>query len=426
MKKVLAFLLTIMLLTSCMAPAFAADNKYGYNIDTAKSSIVRIRTVFVVDDPAILNMGLTISGEAYGTGFAIGDLEKNTVEYVVTAAHVLMHFLDAPSMKDTYVDLDWDKDGTVDGYFHCRVTEIQVLINDASSFVLAHDAGVSDRADVAVLRLNTPISQRKAAVLLDQKEFSTNTPLTTMGFPVASEINLSVTASNEYISNTNAVTTNHGFFSRFTTHAVTGEGDEIMTTAEMSAGMSGGAIVNDDGYVVGVVSFGHKNNDNVNYGSATSEVIRLLNSLTDCKYTVAPLPAPGLSTLTIILIAVGVLLALLLIALIISSNNAKKNKRTLVFGGPLAGKTYELKQGAPLVIGRDPKACKVIFPQDTAGVSKVHCTITYDGKQVIVADNGSSYGTFVGGVKVEAGRPVVMHRGQAITFGSDKNPAELH
>ena len=43
-----------------------------------------------------------------------------------------------------------------------------------------------------------------------------------------------------------------------------------------------------------------------------------------------------------------------------------------------------------------------------------------------MADNGSSYGTFVGGQKVEPGRPMVMHRGQEVTFGSDKNSAALH
>ena len=53
-------------------------------------------------------------------------------------------------------------------------------------------------------------------------------------------------------------------------------------------------------------------------------------------------------------------------------------------------------------------------------------TITYDGNQVTVADNGSSYGTFVGGQKVEPGKPMVMHRGQEVTFGSDSNSAALH
>ncbi len=422
MKKVLAFLLTVILITGLMGSALAA----GYNIDTAKSSIVRIHTIFVVDDVLLSNTPFFgVTGHAYGSGFAIGELDKDTVEYIVTAGHVLMHHLDYGDMRETSTDIDLDGDGKIDGYFHVQVIEIQVLINDASSFVLAHDAGVSDRADVAVLRLNNPINQRKAAVLLDEKNFSTNTPLTSMGFPAASEVNLSATASSEYISTTDAVTTNHGFFSRFTTHAVTGQGDQIQTTAEMSPGMSGGAIVDDNGYVVGVATKIATLTDNVNYGSATSEIIRLLNSLTDCHYVIGPVKTVP-DTLTIILIAAGALAVILLTVLIIASSKANKNKRVLVFGGVMGGKTYQLKPGAPLVIGRDPNSCKVIYPNNTPGVSHTHCTITYDGKQVLVADNGSSYGTFVGGVKVEPGRPMVMHRGQVVTFGSDKNPAELH
>ena len=106
--------------------------------------------------------------------------------------------------------------------------------------------------------------------------------------------------------------------------------------------------------------------------------------------------------------------------------HGKKNSRTLVFGGVLGGKTVPLKKGSPIVVGRDPNRCQVVYPKDTNGVSSVHCTITYDGKEVTVADNGSSYGTFVGGQKVEPGRPAVMHRGQAVTFGSEKNSADLH
>ena len=46
--------------------------------------------------------------------------------------------------------------------------------------------------------------------------------------------------------------------------------------------------------------------------------------------------------------------------------------------------------------------------------------------EILVADNGSIYGTTVGGTKVEPGKPMVMHRGQEVIFGSDKNKAELH
>ncbi len=418
-KRFLAFLLVTMLLVSCAATALA------YDIDTAKGSIVRLDVYVKVDDPRADPSLLPPDGliEFTGSGFAVGDISSNSVDYIVTAGHVVMHNVESGNMADTTCYLPVSL--TDYAYLHVNIVEIRVLINDRSSYVLAQVAGVSDRADVAVVRLNTPISDRKAAVLLNKSDFPTNASLTSMGFPSASEVNLTGTVNDQMISNTSSVTTNHGFFSRYSTHAVTNGGDQIQTTAEMSFGMSGGALVDDDGYVVGVCTSGASSTDNVNYAVATSEIVRLLNSLTDAKYTLGPV-ASGLSTTMIIIIVAAILVIILLIVLIILAQKGKKSSRVLVFGGSLGGREVQLKKGTPVVVGRDPAKCQVVYAKDTAGVSGSHCTITFDGNEVTVADNGSTYGTFVGGVKVEPGRPVVMHRGQEITFGSDKNKAELH
>jgi hypothetical protein len=353
----------------------------------------------------------------------VGDISKDSVEYIITAAHVLMRNHEYGTVSDTSCLLP-DLKGNL-RYLHVRVDEIRVLIDDSSSYVVANFAGASDRADVAAIRMNKAIRDRKAAVLLNQSEFATNTSLTSMGFPAASEVNLTTNANDQLISTTSAVTTNHGAFSRFTTHAVTGLGDQIQTTAEMSSGMSGGALVDDKGYVVGVVTSGATSTDNVNYAAATSEVVRLISSLTDLKVTMGPVKE-GLSTTMIIIIAAAALVIIALILLIINASKSKQNSRTLVFSGTLAGREVPLKKGSPVVIGRDPNKCQVIYPKDAPGISGVHCTISFDGNEVTVADNGSTYGTYVGGTKVEPGRPAVMHRGQEVTFGSNKNGAELH
>ena len=415
MKKILTLLVAIMLLVSTAVTAMAA-----YNIDTAKQSIVRIMVLYTIDDPNAAGYGSGTMA-ALGSGFAVGDVDDSSVEYIMTAGHVVMHNAESVNSVETTALLP-DNNGNL-GYFHVTVQEIRVLMNDASSYVLANFAGCSDRADVAVLRLNTPISNRKPAVLLNTMEFETNATLTAMGFPGQSDANLDEIVASQLLASTNDVTVNKGSFSRTSTHATTGYGDMIQTTAEMSPGMSGGALVDDNGYVVGVVN-GGADSDNVNYAVATGEVVRLLRSLTGVKYTVGPLK-PALSLTMIILIAVAALVIIVLLVLIITSNN-KKNARSLTFNGVLAGKVVPLKRGASVIVGRDPKKCQVIYPSETPGVSGVHCTISYDGNQVPVADAGSSYGTFVGGVKVEPGRPAVMHRGQVITFGSDKNVAELH
>ncbi len=418
MKKILAFLLIAMLAVCSVVPAFAAD----YNIDTARASVVRILVQWTIEPN---NLGWTGYGSSRGSGFCIGDPNDDSVQYVVTNGHVVCRNLGSGSMRVDTVGLQ-NANGGID-YVPVHVDGIYVILTDlASGSVVANLEGVSDRADVAVIKLNTPTNLRKAAVFVDwkEKDFETRTPLNAMGFPSSAQANQLGEVQDQLVSNTNNVIVNHGFFSSWDPNSLTGAGDQIHTTAEMDHGISGGPLVNDEGYVVGVCYGGAIASANVNYAVATDEILMLLQTLTEAKYVVGPLKSP-ISTTLIIIIAAAVAAIGVLVGLILASGS-KKNNRTMVFGGSMAGKSVALKKGTPVVVGRDPNRCQVVYPKDAAGVSSVHCTITFDGKEVTVADNGSSYGTFVGGAKVEPGKPVVMHRGQEVTFGSDKNTAELH
>ena len=416
MKKVLAFLLAMALLVCCAVSASAA-----YDINTAKNSVVRIVTYFTVTDdnyPALKG----ISSFVTGSGFAIG-MPGEKVQYVATAGHVIMHNVESSNVDEETLGLVVDNQYI---YLRVHVDDIHVLVTDVSGFIRANIEAYSPRADVAVLKLNDDTLPRQAAVLYDRKEFGIGEPMTAMGFPSASENNLANEISSQLVATTNNVSTNTGNFTNWDGHSQTRFGDQITTTAEMSPGISGGPLVDKDGYVVGVCVSGSANRENVNYAVAADELLKLMGSITELKYQVGPLPAEGLSTTAIIIIVAAVVVVALLLALIIAGSKGKKNMRTLVMTGSMAGKSMQLKKGVPVVIGRDPNRCQIVYPKDTAGVSGVHCTITFDGNEVTVADNGSSYGTFVGGTKVEPGKPMVMHRGQEVTFGSEKNSAELH
>ncbi len=417
MKKLGAIILAVALLLCAAFPAMAAD----YGLEEAKKSVVRIVTQYTVADDQAVDNGQTYFST--GSGFAIGKLSNSTVDYIVTAGHVVCRSPHSGNVSATMVP-SVKKDGSV-GYVNVNVDKIVVLLDDIDHFVSAQFVQVHTYADVALIRLNTSVPNRRPAVLIDKTDFAINEQLTTMGFPAASEHNLSESAIRELISDTAHVSVNQGTFSVLDRHATTQTGDQITTNAMMSGGTSGGPLVDSDGYVVGVCIAGSTENQNANYAVTTGEVLKLIRSVTDAAYELGPIKG-GLSTTMLIIIAAGAAVVILLIVLILLSTRGKKNKRTLVFGGIMGGKTVNLKKGQPLVIGRDPGRCQVVYPKDTSGVSGVHCTVTFDGKQVLVADNGSSYGTFVGGVKVEPGKPAVIHRGQEMTFGSAKNAAELH
>jgi pSer/pThr/pTyr-binding forkhead associated (FHA) protein len=73
------------------------------------------------------------------------------------------------------------------------------------------------------------------------------------------------------------------------------------------------------------------------------------------------------------------------------------------------------------VIGRDKSKCSVVFPDQTPGVSGVHCKISFDGKNATITDLQSSYGTFVDGKKLMPNSATQLHRGLVIMLGSKHN-----
>lgn len=86
--------------------------------------------------------------------------------------------------------------------------------------------------------------------------------------------------------------------------------------------------------------------------------------------------------------------------------------------GVHAGKRFVLKEY--LRVGRDPSANEVVFPMDTVGISARHCAFAIQGTTVWIKDLGSSYGTFVDGVRLTPQQPIVVQPGQKITLGSDR------
>jgi hypothetical protein len=67
--------------------------------------------------------------------------------------------------------------------------------------------------------------------------------------------------------------------------------------------------------------------------------------------------------------------------------------------GALKGQRFMLDE-ASILLGREPSECTVVFPPDTTEVSRLHASMWWDGlrQRVVLRDEGSTNGTFVGGV----------------------------
>lgn len=74
-----------------------------------------------------------------------------------------------------------------------------------------------------------------------------------------------------------------------------------------------------------------------------------------------------------------------------------------------------------ITFGRDADSCNVIFPDNSAGVSRIQCQISYSRKNrsASVVDRFSSYGTTLNGIKIEIDRPMSLKNGDVIMFGED-------
>ena len=85
-----------------------------------------------------------------------------------------------------------------------------------------------------------------------------------------------------------------------------------------------------------------------------------------------------------------------------------------VTSGPDAGKSLEIEQGQSFVIGRGDQ---VDFQIQDPAVSRVHFEVSNEGDSLLVADRGSSSGTFVDGTKIETFNAAI---GSTVQAGDSK------
>lgn len=75
-----------------------------------------------------------------------------------------------------------------------------------------------------------------------------------------------------------------------------------------------------------------------------------------------------------------------------------------------------------IVIGRNPGESNIVYPGDTVGISRKHCSIyqAEDG-QLLIQDLGSSQGTFFAdGTKLEANVTYRINRGECFYLASKR------
>lgn len=87
--------------------------------------------------------------------------------------------------------------------------------------------------------------------------------------------------------------------------------------------------------------------------------------------------------------------------------------------GYYRGKSWNLRPGAALTFGRDPR-CAASYPLEMPGISRHQCSVMLDRMgRLYVRDDGSTYGTYLNGKKLQASAWYILTPGSSLSFAQE-------
>lgn len=437
-KKKLRLLISCLLLAAMICTGCGASSAGAGGYADAKNGVAVVEVcVEPLDEPAICS---------YGSGFFVGN-EGEDPQYMVTNWHVIQDYLYFGAGQYSLYSTSEGDVSVLKGY-------IRVYF-DSSDYVEAYIVGYNDVADVAILKLEFPTAKRKPLQLCVPTEEMVSSPVYAIGFPSVAE-NYVADSVRKWGLNDSSFTS--GIISRLITTSGTGV-HNVQIDVSISPGNSGGPLVNQYGQVVGINAWGFTESvdEQMKYAINIDEAITLL-TLHSVPYTLGTEKVQESNPAIPIVVGAALLVIVIAVIIIIVMNKKKKASgqfpkttpagsgalgkpgpsgagqpqtedsgyRLQGVSGALAGKRFMVKRGNPLVIGRNPDICNVVYPSGTAGVSGKHCQVWVDGGTVYIKDLGSSHGTFLAsGARVSAGQPIRLMPGESFSLGSGEETMVL-
>ncbi|MEN6470719.1 MAG: trypsin-like peptidase domain-containing protein [Clostridiaceae bacterium] len=421
MKKKLSVIFLALVLALAMLPLAAASAQTNQKVLDARKSVVRIYTESSYADEAYIGSGICV-GKA-------GD----PIQYVVSNLHVVTDSM---------------------GYLCDGIYIVLDSFQNLESIIPATVAYQSVEADFCVLKLETPTELRVPITFLSANTVEPTQSVYALGFPgVADDLN---DLGFVLPSRIDDVTVTTGTVSK--NNASSDGANFIQIDATINGGNSGGPLVTENGYCVGINSFTATRGQTTNGAIFIDYVFKALDGL-GADYIMAG--EGGLSgTLLYALIGAAALVVIVVVIIIaVSSSKKKKAAPQAAFaqtpaaqppfaqgqapqvpfapappasprpqggaafslvGAAFAGSVFPVKES--VVIGRNATECNLVYPDGTPGISSVHCRVALVGGALNLYDLSSSYGTYLeNGVKLEPNRPYPLHEGDSFYLAKREN-----
>ena len=439
------FISVILVLLLCALWAFPAQAAEQSAVSQARNGVVRI---LAVQPDGSANVG---------SGFAVGEAGKPSSVFV-TNQHV------TAGAAAVYILLD-------DEWNASPEPEISFQLDAEHSVrcdVIYESGGYPD---YAILRAERVVTERVALSVMPASLAEPGEPIYALGFPGASD-----QVTNNYNAAVDAVTVTTGTISRMA-HMEETNTDVIQIDATINHGNSGGPLITEEGYVIGLNTYGMQENIflavQVDYVISRLDNLIEIGVLHDFTYTLVTDREGSVSLLPTVLICLVVVAAAAVAARGIlrrgkgagpirkadtktnggaAANSAPIQRaaypktapadlfpktapadpigrtmpadilpqlRLVGTEGVFSGRRFAL-EGA-LRLGRLPDQNDLVFPADTTGVSGRHCVVRLTDGGATLTDLGSSFGTFLSdGTRLQPNQPVELKVGDSFTLGSQK------